>query len=74
MVQMSAICVLKARILRAVIEDEKWKHLSILKRERILKVIDEEFDKCGSPRSLVNPKWLKNLYERIKEAKQENEE
>lgn len=73
MVQMSAICVLKARILRAVTEDQKWKDLPIPKRERILKIIDEEFDGCTSPRVLINPKWLHNLYKRIKEAKEQNE-
>jgi len=74
MVQMSVMEGLKAKILKAVIEDEKWDALPIQKRLKILKIIDEEFLRCGSPKALVNPKWLRNLYKRIKEAKQVNEE
>jgi len=73
MVQMSVMEGLKAKILKAVIEDEKWDALPIQKRLKILKIIDEEFLRCGSPKALVNPKWLRNLYKRIKEAKQEKE-
>lgn len=71
MVQMSAIEGLKGKILAEIVKDKKWKKLSEEKRMRILEVIDEEFNKCGSPRSLLNPKWLKNLYKRIKEAKEQ---
>jgi hypothetical protein len=73
MVQMSVMEGLKAKILKAVIEDEKWDALPIQKRLKIQKIIDEEFLRCGSPKALVNPKWLRNLYKRIKEAKEENE-
>ena len=74
MVQMSVMDILKAKILKGVMEEQKWKDLPIQKRKKILEVMDEEFLRCGSPKALVNPKWLRNLYKRIKEAKQENEE
>ena len=69
---MSVMEGLKGKILAEIVKDENWKKLSEEKRKKILEVIDEEFSKCGSAKALLNPKWLKNLYERIKEVKEES--
>lgn len=63
---------LKAKILAEIVRDPKYQELSFEKKEKIQIVIDEEFAKCKTPRALIDPRWLQNLYQRIREVKQKD--